>query len=736
MDLGGRWQAAEADDTLRRRLPDPGLDDSGWEPVEVPGHWRSVPAFAASDGPLLYRRKFELQTPSPGDRSWLRFDGLFYQGDVWLDGSYVGDTEGYFFPHTFEITDAVAGRPDHVLAVEVACNRPGDRRAKRSLTGIFQHWDCIEAAWNPGGIWAPVRVQHTGAVRIASLRVVCPDATAERATLDIEADLDAVAATTVTLLTGAALGGRTVATLESEQALAIGINRVRWRLAIERPELWWPHALGAQPLYDVTVAVYPSPGGGELPSDERQVRTGLRQIRLRDFIATVNGERLFLKGANCGPTRRALAEATPDELAGDVTWARQAGLDLMRIHAHVTRDELYRAADEQGMLIWQDLPLQWGYSGVRRQAVRQAREAVALLGHHPSIGVWCGHNEPLAVDFAPGGRQDGRTVARFAAGQLLPTWNKTILDRSIKRTLDRSDGSRPVVAHSGVLPHPAGGTDSHLYFGWYHGDERDLPAALARLPVLARFPSEFGAQAVPEDAGFLEPARWPDLDWPRLERDYLVQTAIFERRVPPGDHATFADWRDATQRYQAELLRHHIETLRRLKYRPTGGFCQFLLADAQPAVTWSVLDHRRVPKAGYRAIKDACAPVIVVADRPPAEYHPGGQLGLDVHVVSDLRWAITAAQVTATLRWAGRPRTWRFSGDVAADSCARIGRLTAVFPSEPSSGPATFGGPATLGGPVSLEGPVTLELSLTWIDQYGPHTVANRYLSHLAAVSR
>ena len=45
-------------------------------------------------------------------------------------------------------------------------------------------------------------------------------------------------------------------------------------------------------------------------------------------------------------------------------------------------------------------------------------------------------------------------------------------------------------------------------------------------------------------------------------------------------------------------MRRQVEELRRLKYRPTGGFAQFLLADAHPAVSWSVLDHRRVPKAG------------------------------------------------------------------------------------------------------------------------------------------
>ena len=57
---------------------------------------------------------------------WLVLDGIFYQGDIWLDGGYVGDTEGYFFPHEFEVTEALSRRSEHLLGVEAACarNRP------------------------------------------------------------------------------------------------------------------------------------------------------------------------------------------------------------------------------------------------------------------------------------------------------------------------------------------------------------------------------------------------------------------------------------------------------------------------------------------------------------------------------------------------------------------------------------------------------------------------------------
>jgi beta-mannosidase len=681
MDLAGTWRAVEADEALRRAYPSPDFDDSGWGEVMVPGHWRSSPAFATSEGPVLHRHRFEAPVPAEGRRSWLTFDGLFYQGDVWLDGSYVGDTEGYFFPHTFEVTDALRAQSEHLLALELTCAPQRDKTAKRNITGVFQHWDCLDPDWNPGGIWRPVRLSETGPVRVASLRVLCAEATTDRAVVRVRAVLDAAEATTACIRTR--LGD---ADHELTQPLAAGENRVLWTVVVDDPALWWPHALGEQVLQDVSVEVS-LPDAGGVTSDRREVSTGLRQVRMKNWICSVNGERLFLKGSNQGPTAMRLAEATADDLERDIVLAKDAGLDLLRIHGHVGRPELYDAADRHGLLLWQDFPLQWGYArGIRKQAARQARELVDLLGHHPSVAVWCGHNEPVAIDVEPGVKVDAaRLRMRYLGLQQVPTWNKTILDASVKRAIDKADGTRPTVAHSGVMPHVgAGGTDSHLYYGWYHGNERDLPGFLAAWPRMARFVSEFGAQAVPETAGFMDPDRWPGLDWRRLQRTHALQKGIFAKHgLAPQEFATFDEWRQATQQYQATVVRHHVEHFRRLKYRPTGGFCQFSFADGHPAVTWSVLDHERVPKLGYEALAAACAPVIVTADRPAAAYQPGDTLALDVHVVSDLRVPVAECRVTATLRWDGGSASWSWVGAVPSDSCVRVGMVRAVAPEAP-----------------------------------------------------
>jgi beta-mannosidase len=674
VELNGVWRVAPADDALRRDAIGLDVDDSDWASIAVPGHWRNHPRFAESDGPLLHRRRYRLAAPEAGQRRWVTLEGIFYQADVWLDGAYLGDPEGYFFPHTFDVTALSRFGDEHVLAVEVACPPQRSHRGKRTITGVFQYWDGIDRTWNPGGLWRTVRVHDTGPVRIDRFRVLCRDADETRAHLLLSARLDSDGPRAVTLRT--TVDGQVL--IEDERRLAAGLNVVRWNLDIADPRLWWPRALGDQPLTSIGVEVLTD----GVSSDAADRRTGLRVVAWNDWSCSVNGERLFLKGANLLPTRAALGDASPEQCRGDVELAAEAGLDALRVHGHIASPATYDAADELGMLILQDFPLQWGYArSVRSQAVRQARAAVDVLGHHPSIVQWNAHNEPAAVAVGIEG-DTNRSRLRYLIGQQLPSWNKTVLDRWVKRAIEGADPTRLVVPNSGSLPHfpTLDGTDSHLYFGWYHGDVRDVERVAAAVPRVVRFVSEFGAQSVPDTADFIDPSRWPALDWEQLELHHGLQKWAFDERVPPDQFETFAEWRHATQTYQAELVRHHVEVLRRLKYRPAGGFCVFALNDPAPVVSWSVLDHARAPKLAWRALVNACRPVIVVADRPPSIVTAGEELRLDVHAVNDLRVPVDPAVVDVVARWAGGEERWRFGGAIGADECVKVGRIELSVP--------------------------------------------------------
>jgi beta-mannosidase len=690
VDLTGTWQAAVADEPLRRSFHTRGFNGDSWEHVKVPGHWENTPAFT-DESSVLFRHAFEHSLPpEDGGRSWLELDGVFYQGDVWLDGDYLGDTEGYFIRHAFDVTAALRESGDHELALEVNCAPSGRSGKRRSLLGVFEGGNDMVPRGNPGGIWAPVRLRHTGPARIHGVRAICIEANPTRAVVAVRAILQTPAQRTVRVITEIAGVQH-----ELEHSIAEGLNEVEWRVEIPEPDLWWPHRLGDQPLYELDVRV--ETRSGEV-SDQHGQRIGLRSVAIQKWQVFVNGEKLFIKGVNVGPTRAGLAEVTPAAVDQQLQLAKNANLDMVRPYAHVAPDMFYDRADELGLLVWQDLPLLGPVSNsLRSQAVRQTGVMVDQLGHHPSIVTWNGHVSP-APEMKEGSKPTPvRFLGRLGAHQL-PTWTKSVLDRSIKRVFESQDGSRHTSGFSGVLPHlpRLEGSASHLWFGWRRGLERDLPEFAARWPLQVRFVAEFGAQSLPDTTHFMDGARWPDIDTAELTELYGYEAGSFETYVPPHGHPSLESWREATQLYQAGLLRRQIEALRRLKYRPTGGFCIHHLCDAVPTVSASLVGSDGRQKLSYRSVADACQPVIVVADRLPARVVPGQPIAVDIHVVSDLAHPVENAVIDATISWAGDTHRWRFSGPIEADAVTRVGTLSWVVPDAP--------GLATL--TVMLSGPI------------------------------
>ena len=196
-----------------------------------------------------------------------------------------------------------------------------------------------------------------------------------------------------------------------------------------------------------------------------------------------------------------------------------------------------------------------------------------------------------------------------------------------------------------------------------------------RVPRLLRFVSEFGAQSVPDDeelAIACEAMNFPDVNKQVLSEKFGAQLALLEQDGPINGEATWADWVQRGQIRQAEVIRHTIEILRTLKYKPTGGFCQFLFADALPYVSCAILDHRRRPKKAWDALSAANRPVIVVADLHDDEMAVG-ERKCAIHVVSDLRTHIGAATLTMEWHAPGRDTArWSFTGDFEPDSVTKV----------------------------------------------------------------
>jgi beta-mannosidase len=362
-------------------------------------------------------------------------------------------------------------------------------------------------------------------------------------------------------------------------------------LKLYRPRRWWPREHGRSELYTIVITV--DSGAGRV--DRSTARFAIRTVR-RDGIGRllVNERPLFLRGTNYIATQY-FADFPRTTLLRDFALMEAAHINAVRVHAHVTLPAFYDLADERGMLVLQDFPLQWGYdesSAFAAEAARQAHEMVAVLYNHPSIVFWSGINEaPYSSEWM-----------KWKYPDYDPDQNRG-LERAVYAAL-AEDQSRPSEGN--------GSPAHHVWAGWYDGSYRGF----AR-PQSHSWITEYGAQAVPSVSTLATFLRREQM-WP-IEKNLKVwEYHNFQLRelrdiakVPLG--SSIESLIQNTQRYQARLLQFAAENLRRQKWQPVSAVFQFMLVEHWPSMNWGMVDYLRQPKLGYSALARAYQPVLPVA---------------------------------------------------------------------------------------------------------------------------
>lgn len=578
----------------------------------VPSNWH-LAGLSNYAGTVFFRRRFARPGGTEGRRSLLHFHGVDYFAEVWLNGVRLGAHEGYFAPFAFEVTELLARDNELLVRVSAPKEAPGawpDR--KRLIKGIFQHHDCRPGAWDSergqdegsGGIWNRVGLEIVPATYLAGLRVDArPPAVADGpARLTVLVEIDSPGGSPARLRLGVHNHppyGREVEVLsDTTFDPAAGRREHRFGLELAEPRLWWSWDQGEPNLYRLEAVLETAAAG----RDSLEVAFGVRELRIADDTTWwLNGRRIFPRGTNLIPTQW-LAGYDQAAIESDVALLKEANVNAVRAHAHVNRDEFYAACDRAGLLVWQDFALQWSYEEsdwFRAEAARQIAAMGRHLYNHPSIVVWCCHNEP--------------------------SFNRETLDPLLAAALRAVDEHRHIEEASDFRTHP--------YPGWYWSGIDEFRACPS-----GPFVGEFGAQALPEraalEAMFAPEDLWPP-NWPAWAyRDFQYDQTVNVAGLSPG--ADLDDWVRRSQAYQARLLRVAIESYRRAKYTPISGLFQFMFAECWDGITWAVLDYARRPKAGYGALRQAYQPLLPSIDLRREHALPGGDLQAGFWVVNDL----------------------------------------------------------------------------------------------------
>lgn len=644
VNLDGPWKyiVESYKEGVKKGYPEGQANLTEWREWRVP----FLMTATVSNDTMWLRKEFDLG--SSGDqRARLVFKGAWLIADVWLNGEYLGNHEGYFSPFYFDVTN-MARQGRNTLVVCLGSPVELQLRNKIRIQGVFNDWDCKpypnwalgqlpESEWfTPIGLWRDVEIALSGQVTVDLALIdteIEGDGAGVKITLRVNNRGDeGVTANILTDITGHNFESETI---EQRSDLALAPKEkvtVTQTLDIDDPEFWWPWDQGAPNLYSATIKVY----AGEVLQGLQTVRFGIRKVDLglarRVSEWRINNRRVFLRGGNYISDFN-LSKSDKTRLLNDLRMFRDANINFIRVHAHIEPFEFYQLTDDLGIPVMSDGPFILAYAydvseddmkHFEANAQQQIIEMVYLLYNNPSVILWSVHNEPPWT--SPW------------MGELYQSRLNREIDLKLYESIRKLDPARPAFPSSGDL-------DEHIYNGWYAGEWQELKT------LTPGFPTEFGAQSLPS----IESPFWDTLDveWP-LSNEALSQLMYRDYQPwqwenigvgPPQTYPSLDTYVEASQEYQSILLKTAIERFRALKYDRLGGMALFMLTDCHPAVSWSIIDYYRIPKAAYDVVRNAYNPTHVLIDWK-GEYVIRDKLGIfyssnstfefDLSIVNDL----------------------------------------------------------------------------------------------------
>ncbi|MGI6461301.1 MAG: glycoside hydrolase family 2 protein [Candidatus Hydrogenedentales bacterium] len=547
--------------------------------VTVPSVWDLwLPDY---DGVGWYYRSFELTDDWQDFYATLEFDAVDYFAQVWLNGAPLGSHEGGYTPFSLPASSALRTGLNQLAIRVIDPHGPDgydDFRPRRFPCSKEDDY------FSFAGIWGSVRLLGRNPIHLADVFLE-PDPRRKR-----------IAATVTTTQPGEVR--LSIAGTELSMTGAPG------RLAVEFPnfEYWCPenpklYVMHCELLREGQVV------------DAMALRFGMREFTVKEGRFFLNSQPLFLKGVLLQPDYpRTLAAPATEELARhELTLARDAGFNLVRMHLKPPPPLTLDIADELGLLVLEEPPIgrledsRW----MRERCEREIREMILRDRNHPSVVMWGILNE-----------------SGSAAGKA----NRSL--QSIKGDLARLarslDPSRVIFEDSGgaSTTHEASRLmrpyreDFEAYDDLHRYQRAPVDREIERYyeqigtPNALCFLSEFGFGGMEDLPDVLEqygPEHEQLKDARFLRR--LLDTVMdgFAQRELERVFGSFSGFAHATQELQCDAIQSQFDAL--LANSKLAGYCYTQLCDAGRDLCAGMLDRWRRPKPALDALRAAQRPL-------------------------------------------------------------------------------------------------------------------------------
>ena len=366
--LNGTWKFNLVSEPSQRPLTffEEGFDVSGWDEIPVPSNWEmqgyDKPIYCnveyphANTPPFIkarpghndngknyginpvgsYVRTFEVPEDWDGRRTFIHFGGIYSAAFVWLNGEYVGYTQGANNVAEFDITNYLK-KGENKLAVQVFRWSDGSYLECQDMfrmSGIFRDvylYNVPMTAVRDHYITSKLSVDRYSAEMEVNFEIDNRDfipglKTITASVYDPSGKLVASESTTMnTAAKAASLSGK----------IKLEVNDIKlW--SAEKPN-----------LYTVRIV--------QTDEDEKQemafsTKHGFRDIEIKNSLVYINGERVFFKGVNRHDTDPVHGRAvTTESMLKDVLLMKQNNINTIRTSHYPNAAKMYAMFDHYGL---------------------------------------------------------------------------------------------------------------------------------------------------------------------------------------------------------------------------------------------------------------------------------------------------------------------------------------------------------------------------------------------------
>ncbi|RIJ48157.1 glycoside hydrolase family 2 [Maribellus luteus] len=572
--------------------------------------------------PWWFRSAFQLSAGDLKKHISLRFNGINYRAELWVNGEKVAGKDefaGAYRMFTFAIDEYVQ-EGENTLALKLWQHADGEYSIG------FVDWNPLPRDRNMG-IFREVFLEVNEGVKIRSPFVSSKVNTEnlKDADLFIQAEIENQSDRPVEGLVRVDFG---IGTVEKKVQIAAGDTlSCRFtsdefaQLSVKDVKFWWPNGMGDPNLYNMSVEFI----AGNKVLDKVESRYGIREIDSylnedKNRVFTINGKFVLLKGG--GWVDDLLLQDTRESVEAQMKYIRHMNLNSIRCEGFWGKTQmLYDLCDEYGILVMAGFNCHWEWEEYLLKPTHEKyggavtpedinllaaywKDQMLWLRNHPAIYVWM-----LGSDKLP-----------------IPELEYKYID-----LFKKYDSSRPYITSAGG----AGTEDNNIVAEVPLISEISGPTGMKMLGPYAYTPPVYwftdtqlggaygfntetcpGPNVMPLSS--LKKMLPEESLWPIDKKYWEYHTgrnafttldrfrkAMDERYGPSSSVEEFA-FKCQVSNY--ELMRPMFEAFIAHKPKSTG-LVQWMLNSAWPELYWQLYDTYLQPNGSFYGVRKACNPI-------------------------------------------------------------------------------------------------------------------------------